>query len=300
MEPAQKKGPGRPKKVIGAPVEPVRGIIDPPADDPSNLAGLTYASPTLFRRIFQLFKHYAVSEVEMQWGPTGIDMVVIDHLMVSHIAVRITGAMMNAFYCAEPVRFQLRRGCLDHIVATINKAHTRLTMVLRQTEAAARLSLIIDVTNSEINSHNSHCVDATRCGGEMPPCPYDDTDYPIKLHFTAAHFKMVVTNARKLSKTITFEKVGDAPLRLTFPTAVDVGWNEVYSSPDKIGLESTLGPDEIFTIDMMLDYIKPLSNNAISTLVYIAAHATEHMSFTCYPDAAAVIKIYTKPHTRVD
>lgn len=300
MEVVPKKGPGRPKKAVGVAAMEVAGIIPPPAGDPGNLAGLTYANPMLFKRMFHLFKQYAVSEVDMCWGANGLEIAVVDHLMKSHIAVTVAGACMNAYYCVEPIRIQMRRGSLDHIATAIGKAHTRITMVVRQSETVGRVSLCIAIRNSDVDSDSQHCVDAMHRVAFEPEVQHDDTDYPIKFHFTSAHFKLVVSNARKLSKTITIEQVGSGPMRLTIPAAEDLGWDEVYDSPAKIGLVSTLADGEIFTVDMTLDYIKPLSSNIIGDMVHIAAHRTEHMSFTTHLDKnaagnpAATIKIYTE------
>lgn len=291
-----KKKPGRPKKPVVIRAVPINGIVQAP-DDPGDLAGVMYSNPAMFKKIFHLFKQYASSEIHILWDRTGIEFAAVDHLMKSNIRVRIDGARTNLYYCAEPIKICLRRGSLDPIANTIGKTHSKINIVLRRDE---RVSMILTLENNSFSNRNNHTIDVMPMEIAEMPQIHDDIDYPIKFHFATAHFKLLISNARKMGKEITFEKVGNGPLRLATPDGDDVRWEDIYDTPEKIGLVSTIDDDYIFIVSVAIDYIKPFSSNVISDTVFIAAHPEKEMSFTLLLDkgpdgvGVAVVKVFTE------
>lgn len=291
----KKNKPGRPKKkVVSVPVE-VHGIVEKPAN-PEDVLELVYCNPLMFKKIFALQKAFEVSEVEMNFDPTGLRIVTRDHLKMSTIYTIIDGRCMNLYYCKEPIRICVKRDSMEKVLGSLEKNHYKISFLLKENY---RSTMYIIVKDMEYNSDDSFEIDVVYKPEDAVEQTYDDTNYPIKFKISSKHFKMRINNIRKLSPTFTIQKSGNDPLQLTFDKAQKVNWTKVYNDSEKIALASTIAPDDLFSVSVVIDYIKPFSNSNIGEEVQISADKRERMSFMTRLDKkdigwAALIKIFTE------
>jgi hypothetical protein len=102
-----------------------------------------------------------------------------------------------------------------------------------------------------------------------------------------------------MSSTFTVQKCGDDPFQMTFSKDNKVSWIGIYNDPDKIGLYSAIGADEVFTASVPVVNIKPFASSNIGEEIIVAAHMTKKMSFTTSLDKmddgtyACSVKMYT-------
>lgn len=295
--PPVKKKPGRPKKKVDAEPAEIHGLVPGPAN-PDDVIEMAYCNPTMFKKILQLFKLFAVSEIEMNWSPDGLHIVAKDHLQKSTIYVTVDGCHMNWFYCRAPVTICVKRDSLERVLSTVAKTLYKITFIMKVDEPTRLYVILKDI---DYDVENKYFIDVNPIEHGDVLAIDDDTDYPIKFKFTSKHFKSLITNARKLSTIITIQKVGEAPLQLTYPQAQahTVNWTGIYNDPSKIGLVSAIGPDDVFTVSVMIDYIKPFSSGIIGDDVFIAAHQTEKLSLMSQMDKkeggyVASVKIFTE------
>lgn len=295
---AEKKRPGRPKKkVVTMPVE-FHGIVEAPVN-PDDFLELVYCNPLLFKKVLQQLKAFEVSEVEMNFDPIGLKIMAKDHLGKSNIYTTIDGKCMNLYYCKAPLRICVKRDNLEKVLGALGKNHYKITFILKENYRSTLYCIIKDIEYDNDDSYEIDVVfkpeDQGRAGFKD-----DDTNYPIKFKISSKHFKNRISNIRRLSPTFTIQKCGNEPLQFTFDKAQKVNWIGVYNDSKKIGLESTLPPDDIFSVSVYIDYIKPFSNSNIGEEVFIAADKREKMSFMtrldkkdtdCY---ACVIKVFTE------
>lgn len=294
--PEIKKKPGRPKKkVVTVPVE-VHGIVHQPVNE-GDLFELVYCNPTLFKRLMQLYKAFEVSEVEMNFDPLGVKIVTKDHLGKSTIYTTIDGRCMNLYYCKAPIRICVKRDNLDRVLGTLGKNHYKITLFLKENYRSTMYMVIRDL---EYNNDDRYEIDVSFKPEDAAVLARDDdTNYPIKFKMSSRHFKTKIGNIRKLSQTFAIQKSGNEPLQLTFDKAQKVNWIGVYYDSEKIDLKSTLAEDEIFSVSVVIDHIKPFSNSNIGDEVFIAADKREKMSFMTLLDKkdigyAACVKIFTE------
>jgi hypothetical protein len=125
----------------------------------------------------------------------------------------------------------------------------------------------------------------------------DDTNYPVKFQLNSKYFKAKINHIRDMSPILLIQKSGDDPLQLTFDKAQTVGLTSTLDS-SKINLQSTVDPEDIFSVGVYIDYIKPFSNSCIGDEVFIAADKRKRISFMTRLDQkgerwACWVKIYT-------
>lgn len=295
---APRKKPGRPRKKIDATPIEVHGIVPRPVND-DDIIELVYCNPGLFRKLLQMYKHFEVSEVEMNFDKSGLKIITKDHLGKSTIYTTIDGRCMNLYYCARNTRICVKRANLESVLGALSKSHHKVTFMSK--EENYRSTLYIVVKNLEYNNENSYEIDVVHKPEMQNFAEFhdDDANYPLKFQFSSKYFKSLIGNTRRLSPVLTIQKVGEEPMQLTYPKNQKVNWTDVYSDPEKINLKSTVKPDEILSVSVTIDYIKPFAKSNIGDDVFIATHSTEKISFTTFMDKkdigfAAHVKIYTE------
>jgi len=284
----EKKKPGRPKKKIATvPIE-VHGIVDAPVNE-EDLLELVYCNPNMFKKIFHLFKQFEVSEVEMNFDKQGLKIVTKDHIGKSTIYTTIDGRCMNLYYCAAPMRVCIKRDNLEKVLRTLSKNHYKITFLLR---ANYRSSMYVIIKDFEYDSDDAYDIDVVYSPEQqIVECKDNNEEYPIKFCISAKHFKTRINNIKNLSPTMAVEKSGNGPLQLTYVKSSNkqnVGWTSVYNDPAKIKLISTIADDDLFSVSVCIDYIKPFSNTVIGDEVFIAASKDKRMSFMTRLDQRSV------------
>ncbi len=294
---ASKKKPGRPKKpTTCVPIE-VHGIVNAPVNE-GDLLELVYSNPTMFKKLFLLYKQYEVSEIEMNFDPVGLKIITKDHIGKSNIYATIDGGCTNLYYCKKLIRICVNRDSLEKILKALIKTNYKITFVLREEDYRKTLHLI--TREAEYDTEDTYAIDVVFKPEEVARVTYndDDTDYPIKFQLTSKHFKSRINHIRELSPTLTIQKSGDEPLQFTFDKAQKIHWTSVYNNAEKIKLKSTIEPGDIFNASVVIDYIKPFSNSSIGDDVFIAADKHKKMSFMTRLDKHDLgwtcwVKIYT-------
>lgn len=298
QQPETKKRPGRPpKKRPEMNVAEVLGIADKPVN-PDDIVEMVYCNPLVFKKLLSLDKAYEVNEIEMIFELNGLRLKSKDHLGKSTIYKTIDGRWMNYYYCKERVRICVKREYLEKILGNLDKNQYKITFLLKENY---RSTLYIIVKDYQYDKDKSYDVEVIyKPNAEADDNRDDDTHYPIKFAFDSKHFKAEINQVRKMSPLLTIQKSGDEPLQFTFDEAKKLNYNGRYNNPVKIKLDNRLPLDDIFTVSVVIDYIKPFSNSCIGDDVYIAADKKEKISFLTYLDKksdgqyAVSVKAYTE------
>lgn len=278
----KKKKPGRPRKEnIHIPIA-VHGIVQAPVNA-EDLIEMIYSEPTLFKKYIALLKGYQVGEIELNFDKTGLRIDTKNRVGSVDISTVISGACMNLYYCKEPIRIWVKRSALEMVVNALSNHHCRITWLLRENY---REMLYVIIKNSVYGSDQIFEVEVFSKDATVPPVPPDDSAYPVRFKIATKYFKKVVTSVSKDSKRFTIQKNGNQPLQLTIGRSQDsnVGWTEVYSESDKIGLQSTIGGEDIFNVSVDMQNILPFCKYALGDDIYIAADKEKRIMFQCFAD----------------
>jgi hypothetical protein len=293
-----KKKLGRPKKTTSNSAIDTHGIVAVPAV-PDDILELVYDSPAMFKKILHLYRQFEVGEIEMSFDGTGMRIVTNDHIGKSTINVTIDGSCMNLYYCKMPLRVCVKRDNFEKVFGCLGKSHYKITFILKEKNYRSIMYVIIN--DMEYGTEDIYDLDIV-FRPEQPAVQSRDCDdeYPVKFTTSAKYFKSRINTIRKLSPVLIIQKAGNSPLQLTFDKVQKINWCGVYNDPEKINLKSTVAPDDIFTVSVTIDYIKPFSDSNIGENVTIAADPRGRISFTTYLDKkgpvkwACLVKIYTE------
>lgn len=272
----KKKKPGRPrKKPIKKPLKR-NGISENPLNK-ENCVEMIYDMPSVFKRIFTLFKSMAVKEICMEFKEKTIDILTTDHLKKSHIKVVIKCDKINHYYCKEPIKSYLNPKNMEKIIQVLDKNYMSIAFVLKTLTNRSILNIIF---KNDIKIDEYREIDLIQASNTAYNVSFDSTNYPIKFVLPGKYFKKFINDISSFSDTLTINKIGSSALTFSY-TSKDktVKSKHIVQSPESIKLVSLVSDDDIFSSSVQIDYIKPLSSSLLSDFVSISADTHKNMIF---------------------
>lgn len=294
-----KKKPGRPPKA-----QPVKQTIEGVSTTPKiegNVIEILHSSSALFKKIFTSFKSFSVSDIKIKFYPTGARLIATDHTKKSHIFVIVYGTQIERYFCKEPITFIVTCSDIYEVMSNIEKNSTNIAFMISEDNKSL---MNVFIRDSEYNSDHKyevsikHVIDDDVEMEDNPYYPFNDADYPIGFEFSLKGFKSLLTKLSKNGDEFSLQKIGTSvenPLQF-------VSGKKKLTAPyddDKIKLKNNLGPNDTFSVSMMIEQIKPIFVTGISEKIDIAADSTRHMSFTTRLEAdkdrfTATMKVFSE------
>lgn len=268
-KPKPKRGPGRPPKKQAAPPLEKVGIVDSPTSAENRLE-FVYEDPMILKSVFTYFKSMKAVNIHVRCAPDGITFFTRNNSHTSRIVAEIPGASVNHYYCEGTFWLGLNRENVMHVFSSIDKSYFKVTIVHRHDDPDG---LGIIYKDAEIDKESNFRVPVTSPDADQELFDAEKITrmpnaFPIEFTLTAKQFKKTVTDAGHFSESLSFEKMGEYPLQITY-SRLELTYNEVYRSPEKIGLRSAVKPDENFICTVAIDNIKHLATSMVTDTVQI-------------------------------
>lgn len=267
-DPAQpRKRPGRPRKRnTNIPLK-VSGIADKPIIE-DNVMELTYENPKLFKKIFGLFKGYNVNDVVMVFSPTELRIYAEDHPQKSHQYTTIFGTMMNHYYSKDTYKCCVKRDEMERKFRAFDKNHVRISIILREDDHRSKIH--VTVKDNEMDKDNHITIELKQKVINLDTFNHDETNYPLSFVLPSKHFKREIASIGTDSSILTIQKNGSNPLSINYEGAQNrTNFDGSYNNPEKIQLKSKISDDDILSVSVSIQQIKPFSNSAIGDNVKV-------------------------------
>ena len=264
-----KRGPGRPPKKLPAPPLDRDGIVET-STDANNRLEFVYDDPMMLKSLFAYFKNLKAVDIHIRCAPQGITFFTRDAAQSCRIVAELPGSRVNHFYCSDLFFLGLNRNNVERIFSSIDKSFFKVTLLYRYDDPD-RLVIIFKDSDIEKECRYSLSIstldpDDELFAAEALTSPAALQAFPVEFQLTAKQFKKTVTDIGHYSDTITFEKLKDFPLQLTY-TRVGLAYNEIYRSPEKINLRSEVEDRTIFRCTVAVGNIKSLASAMVTDTV---------------------------------
>lgn len=281
----EKKGPGRPRKKPLKPPMKKNGVSATPLYK-DNCMEMVYDSPTVFKKIFTLFKAMAIKEICISFEEKVINILTTDHLKKSHIKVPIKCDNINHYYCKEPIKSYIHPKNMEKIIQVLDKNYTSIAFELKSVTNRSVLSIIY---KNDMKVDEYRDIDLIQPSDNITDVSFDDTTYPIKFTLPSKYFKKTVNDISTFSDILTLNKMGGTPLTFTYASKdKTVKSKHAFKDPSVIKLVSTIADDDIFSSSVRIDYVKPLSGTLIAEYIHISADQNRNMIFKIDADGANI------------
>jgi Proliferating cell nuclear antigen, N-terminal domain len=287
-----RRGPGRPPSKPRAPPLEKRGIVDSP-QDAGNRLEFVHEDPTIFKVLFAYFKNIKVREIHLRCSPQGLTFFARDHLKTSRVVAHVAGAHVNWHYCEGEYWLGINRDGVEKLFASIDKTFFKITILQTHEDPG---TLVIVLKDAEIDKECNYKItlsvfgrdpDLAEAEASLDPASLA-ANFPIEFVLTAKQFKKSINDAGNYSPVLTFEKIGAHPLQLTYAKS-NIVYNEVYRSPAKIQLRSSVAEGATFRCTVNVAHVKSLASSLVTDDVRILCREEGDILFRSAIDAKALV-----------
>lgn len=284
----KRRGPGRPPSKPPAPSLDKKGVVNLPRD-PNNRLEFVYSDPSIFKSLFVYFKNIKAREIHLRCSPDGLTFFARDHSKTSRIFATIPGEQVNWYYCEGTFWLGINRDNIEKIFSSIDKTFFKIVLIQSRDDPN---SLMIIFKDSEIEKECNYKIVLSSYSEDEDL--YDaenvlkNNDFLIEFTLTAKQFKKTINDASNYSETITFEKISDNPLQLTYAKS-NIVYNEVYRAGNKIALKSNVSSNSTFRATVKLNNIKSLASSMVTDEIRILCRSDEDILFKSVIDTKSLI-----------
>lgn len=284
----KRRGPGRPPSKPPAPSLDKKGIVDAPKN-PDNRLEFVYSDPSIFKSLFIYFKNIKAREIHLRCSPEGLTFFARDHSRTSRIFANISGEHVNWYYCESVFWLGINRDNIEKVFSSIDKTffkiviiqtrddHNSLTIIFKDSEIEKECNykIILSSYNEDEDLYESEKI-------------VNSDSFLIEFNLTAKQFKKTVNDANNYSETITFEKISNNPLQLSYAKS-NIIYTEVYKSSEKISLKSNIEPNNTFRATIKLNNVKSLASSMVTDEIKILCRSDEDILFKSVIDSKSLI-----------
>lgn len=289
-----KKRPGRPRKNPKRNPEPRNGIASTPQNQ-DHVLEMFYSIPLIFKKIIAFFKSLASLELQIIFRHEEVIFYATDHLKKSEVRIKIDAHKLHHYYCKREFHIGLNCHDLELIFNKVDKDYVNLKFISDVSSQQKTLMIMLD---NHININETHTVrligNYKRMSNEDE---FLDTDYMIKFMYPSKYFKKTISDIKTMSSRLCIiQESSEDPLEIEYRSDnKKVQSRHIAKSSSKIKLESHLDPDDSFRVDIVVDYIKPISNAQIADDVYILVDENKKLMTCSYIDDGTIeIKTLTQ------
>jgi hypothetical protein len=262
---------GRPKKVKNYINIKKEGISTTPVN-PDNRIEYVGENIIQFKLLFTYLKNTKCEYLNFRFNKNSITIFTRDKSKISRIVIKINCENSIWYYCDEELWINVTCSVLEKVFLFIDKKNTsKMTIVIDHLDLD-NMSIIFkdDELNKEIDYKiklNIYSPDLELIESEKLICN-DLVTFPIEFTLDSKEFKTIIASMKKISNTLIIEKNGEEALQIAC-SKLGIYQRNIFSSPHKIDLKSSVGIDEVFRAEISIDNISALSKSIVTPKIRI-------------------------------
>jgi len=293
-KPVVKRGPGRPRKTQKKEPIPRKGISKNP-QNPDSFVEFLYDQPIVMKKIFSFFKALAATEIQILFRPKDIIFYAIDHHDKTKIRIKIDASKINHYYCRSVLDIGISQKEMEMILNKVDKDYTSIVVLSEIESNQKNLTVVFE---NDIQIDELHRIDLIATYGKLEnEQEFIEEDYTVKFQLPSKYFKKMINDIKSISSQLSItQEDNESPLVFEYIAANSkLQSKHTVKNSDKIKLESNLSDHDSFRVDLLIDYIKPISALQIADEIYILVDENKLFMTKAYVDNGAVeIKTLTE------
>jgi hypothetical protein len=270
--PGKKRGPGRPSTKPNPPSLERIGVTQEP-NDPADAMELVYNKPDIFKELFAYFKGIKAANIHLRLTPAAMTFFTRDKHKLTRVIAHIDGSKVNHYFCDQEYWLGMTRDLFEKMFAQIDKTLYKISIILK---ADDKDSMWFIFKNAIIDKECSYKMQLAKLEPDLELFESEKLlsarnlamNFPVCYTLSDKDFKKTVSDVANYSDTMTFEKLGKEPLQITYMRTA-AKYYEIYRTPEKIKLVSTVSDVDNFRCTLRVDSIKPLAASMVEENVRI-------------------------------
>lgn len=290
--------PGRPPKKLPHPPLKKKGIISEPTT-PDTAIELMYGFPIILKKVMAHFKSLATEKIQVIFRPEEVIMFGRDHNKHSRTRVRIDGKKLHYYYCKGVYKMIFVRREIELILNKVDKDYRHL--IIHASVQHIKKYIVFSFENGmKIDEKHHITLREGKTSDEMDNENdfLDEDSYTLSFTFPGKYFKKTISDIRTISKELGIvQESKDDPLDLVYRSKNQKiqSKHTCKNSKTTINFKSKLDDDETFRVDIMVDYIKPISQAQVADSVDIFVDENKQfMTRSTFEDGTIEIKTLTE------
>jgi hypothetical protein len=276
-----KRPVGRPRAVKPAPLVAARkGIVAEPIISDHALE-MVYDTPINLKKIFTLFKLMDTRDVKMEFRLSGVRISGAGHLKHNFIDLNIDSSKLSQYYCRHNIIMVLDQKNLEKVIQKIDKSYDSIHFIAKQDSYMKELYVVLnDETQGVKEYHTISLLESSNSVDDNAVSALPYQLYPLSFVLPSKYFKKVIGDISKFSKDFTVEQRAGVPLSFPYDSnskTIDV--THVFTRAELFKIKSTLGPNELISTTVRIEYIQSLATALLSDSIDVYVDHENMMVF---------------------
>jgi hypothetical protein len=263
-----KRRPGRPRKKELKEPQKKHGLLVDPTDD-KNLVEMMYDKPTNFKKICSYWKSLNAENIKFVFTSTQLIMHACSYKKTTNASITCDGSKINQYHCSKDITIEVNFANLELVLSKLDRSFESISFIIQKKTQNKTLHIILQ-TDVNISEYFELDLIIDTAKGTFT---FDDrVPYALEFCLLGKYFKKMISDTDQFDKQWTIEKFGTANLQFKYCSSnAQVKATVVPKSSKDIALKSTIKPDEIFSVSVYIDAVKPTSSSQLADVILIRA-----------------------------
>lgn len=289
VPPEPKKRPGRPRKKPLRPLIECAGIAHG-SKQPENIVEFVFNKPLIYKKVFSLFKAANAKELMFVFEKSEVRVYTSDHREKVHFMVVFDCSKIVHYYCAEKTIATINAEHIEMINQILDKNNIMVSIMSKK--VLFRESIIFVFQNEmKIDTVCEIMLINPTIGQQCSPSDFEVKNHEVSWEWPSAYLKKAISDMNIFTDTFTAVKNGKNG-NLTFPYKTDDGQirlRNVTKDPILSKLHATTADNDIFSVSVLIEYIKPISATILAEKIRVYADRAKRMIFASDLDDESII-----------
>lgn len=293
-----KRGPGRPRKIPVQAPKSRDGICDTPKYNEDNNMELIYCYPLIIKKLLSFYINKS-PKMHCVFEKGGVKLLCQDKYANNTIRIYLDGKKMHRYYCKDEIEFGLALSYLEPLNKKLGKQFGEFVWFTENYEKNKKCNIWLKWSCYK-KSWNKNSYATAGQYTKIDDKPFDELneeEYPLSFTLKSKIFKDIIDDANHHKGTHLYIKQYGKGYPLIIDYKPDHGRFESsnpFGDPDEINLKSRIGEDEIFSVAIQINHLKPISSTILSDEIEFRASKTKPLIITAYLDSKAItVKVLT-------
>jgi len=293
----EKKGPGRPKKYREPPPIEILGIQESPLYEGRNME-LIFCNSLTMKKLFSFFIGQSET-IQCKFKKNRVDILCKDKYNANRIRITMNGNKMHRYYCDKEFEYGLALTYLEPLHKKLGKQYSEFMWFSEEDENTSKTHIWLKwIYYSKTWNKNNYSLAGQYVHIDSQEFDnYNADDYPISFTLKNKIFKDIIGDAgNHHGQHIYIMQEGKyGALKIDYyPTTLRYGSSNSFDDPKEINLVSYLKEDELFSVAINIEFLKPIASIMPTEKINFKVSKTKPLIMISHLDEAITVNILTK------
>jgi hypothetical protein len=263
------------------------GVADT-AKRAENVVEFTYNKPMIYKKLFALFKAADARELMFVFDKSEVRVYTCDHMEKVHFMVVFNCSKIVRYHCAEKTVATINAEHIEKINQILDKEDIMVSIILKKESVRDNIIFVFQ-NEMKIDTICEITLITPTIPQQCSPADFEIKEHEISWEWPSSYLKKTISDINVFTDTFTAQKNGTG--RLTFPYRTEDGQiriQNITKDPELSKLNASTADGDIFSVSVLISYIKPISATILTDAVRVYADRRKKMIFASDLDEGCI------------